>query len=530
MRGELLGVIESAITDQYSDDAPGGSMAVIYRGDVIARQSSGLTNLSSNDVWSEDTVSYIASTSKQFTATIILQLAGEGRLDLDAPAVCFLPRLAAVSKNVTIEHLLRNRSGLYDPIDTALIAGLDPSRHDMTREHVEKLIFSQRTLNFDPGTAYRYSNANYVLLAWIAEKICGKKFGQILSERIFVPLGMSNSHVAEMSGDRPQGAARSYVGNGTSGYFEICWNMYEAGDGGIWTTLNDMIRWEQNLVDGTIAPSNTSEQLCQRRTDDKRAEYCRGMVVGSYRQHEWHAHGGGMPGYKSYRLRFPAVDLSIIMMANHVYPDMTQRAFKIADAVLDDCGVAPHMPIVGTATWREQTGRRAAQNSPLIAELISNGDGYAIQICGDKPLRLIATGADVLASEFDGLMIHEATVTRANSGWSLSIGGLEVDGLVDIESPPTAAIEEIGGIFVNDEMGCTLTVSPAADEIRVDTEGPFGGRENRMFSRVSDELFLEQASPLPRMSCRFIRDSLGRIDEVRFSTFRVSNLGFRRVR
>src|SRR5438105_2112656 len=140
-----------------------------------------------------DTHFRIASNTKSMTAAVIVQLAQEGKLGLDDPVSKYVPSVPN-GDNITIDELLKMRSGLYNYTDAPELAAIvDRDRTKVwTTEELLAIAFA-RPANFPPGTAYEYNNTNYTLLGLIAEQIDGRPLAQAMQDRLFGPLGMHDT-------------------------------------------------------------------------------------------------------------------------------------------------------------------------------------------------------------------------------------------------------------------------------------------------------------------------------------------------
>ena len=165
---------------------PGASLAVVRGGKHTIWRSYGLSNLEDRITAAPGTNYRLASVTKQFTAAAILLLAEDAKMSLDDRLKKWLPSLPRTVDSVTIRQLLTHTSGIVDYEDV-IPRGTTAQLRDAD---VLRLLESQDSTYFSPGTAYRYSNSGYALLALIVERASGKTFAAFLRERIFVPLGM----------------------------------------------------------------------------------------------------------------------------------------------------------------------------------------------------------------------------------------------------------------------------------------------------------------------------------------------------
>ncbi len=323
-----------ALMKRYVGDVPGASLLIIRDGKPLVQQSYGLSNLEEHVAAKPATNYRLASVSKQFTAASILLLAENGKLQLDDSPRKWLPTLPEVADAMTIRHLLSHMSGLIDYEDvipaeiTAQLQG-----HD-----VLKILESQNRTYFAPGTGYRYSNSGYALLALIVGKASGRDFASFLRERIFIPLGMDNTVAYE------QGI--STIVNRAYGYSEEqgSWRRTDQsqtsavlGDGGIYSSIDDLAKWDAALYDDRLLSAKIRELAFTpvTPTDDPTVLYAMGWriteeKVGGITQ--WHS--GETMGFRNVIIRYPQQHFTVILLTNRNDPEPYQTARAIAQVFL----------------------------------------------------------------------------------------------------------------------------------------------------------------------------------------------------
>jgi CubicO group peptidase (beta-lactamase class C family) len=178
-----------ALMKKYDGNVPGASLLVVKEGNPVVRRSWGMSDLEDHVLATPATNYRLASVTKQFTAAAILLLREDRKLSLDDRARRWLPSLPPALDSVTIEHLLTHTSGIIDYEDV-IPKETTEQVHD---SDVLRLLESQDSTYWKPGSKYQYSNSGYSLLALIVERASGKKFATFLHDRIFAPLGMSNT-------------------------------------------------------------------------------------------------------------------------------------------------------------------------------------------------------------------------------------------------------------------------------------------------------------------------------------------------
>lgn len=295
-----------------------GSVLVEEKGKVIFKKGFGLANMEWKIPNSADTKFRIGSVTKQFTATLILQLKDEGKINLQAKISDYLRwyRTDSGSK-ITIEQLLKHTSGI--PNYTANADAMnDIAAHNYSpQELAEK--FCMGDLEFEPGTKFKYNNSAYFLLGVIVEEITKKSYAENLRTRIFEPLQMKNSGV-----DSP----KILLKNRAEGY-EYGFNGFENADfinmensilsaGAIYSTVEDLNLW-QNAIYGGEFLSNENKNLMFTPT---LGNYGLGLFVGKFKPAGMSkeitsvGHHGGINGFSALLIRFVEAQTTVILLDN----------------------------------------------------------------------------------------------------------------------------------------------------------------------------------------------------------------------
>jgi CubicO group peptidase (beta-lactamase class C family) len=325
--GTMQAKVDQLMRD-YAGSQPGASVLVLRDGVAVVRASYGRANRDQRIAVTPATNFRLASVSKQFTAACILLLMEEGKLRLDDPIAQWLPSLPPATREVTVRQLLTHTSGLIDYEDV-----IPPSLTRQLKDaDVLTLLESQNRSYFAPGTAYRYSNSAYVLLGLIVEKVSGRSFRDFLSERIFQPLGMRNT-VAHVEG-RTVIKHRAYGHSHEKGEWvrtDQSQTSATLGDGGIYSSIDDLARWDAALYDGRLLKPETWAMAFTPATptDDPTVEYGFGWRITG--ETLWHS--GESIGFRNVLVRYPKRHLTVIVLTNRNDPEPYRLALTIADWV-----------------------------------------------------------------------------------------------------------------------------------------------------------------------------------------------------
>lgn len=316
--------------------APGASVGIFRQGRPLLMRAYGLASLDPAVPTTPSTQFRLASLTKQFTATAVLLLIADGLLREDTPLAEILPELPdppGAVEPVRIGHLLTHTSGLPDfeallPADQA-----EPVRD----ADVLALLAKSAERYFRPGTAWRYSNSAYALLALVVERLGGRPFPEFLRERIFRPLGMERA-VAYVTGG-PEVAERAYGYSASADGFRFSdQSMTSAvlGDGGIYASLAELALWEAALVEGRLLPPALLKAAWTpaRLADGTAIPYGFGWYVDEDRGRTRLTHHGETIGFTNAVIRYPREEVSVWVLTNRTASAPWELAQRLADEVL----------------------------------------------------------------------------------------------------------------------------------------------------------------------------------------------------
>jgi CubicO group peptidase (beta-lactamase class C family) len=274
-------------------------------------------------------------------------LARDGKLHYDDHLTDFFPEFPAYGKSITVRNLLNHTSGLEDYGDLLMKQYPDTPPEKVPQildAGVLKLLEQQSSGKFAPVSKWEYSNSGYAVLAMIVEKVSGKSFGQFLHERIFTPLKMKNTLAYEKGKNEVPHRAYGHSKNDGS------WQQTDQsptsavlGDGGIYSSLDDLAKWDRALRDHTLLseaemrPALTPAQPTEGPAtfpDGPAVSYGFGWFVDPYQGHKRMSHDGSTIGFRTTIQRFPDDKLTIIVLANRTDINPEELALKVADLYL----------------------------------------------------------------------------------------------------------------------------------------------------------------------------------------------------
>lgn len=309
----------------YQGAVPGAALLVIHDGRAVVRRGYGLAELETSRAVTPATAFRLASVSKQFTATAVLLLAQDGVLSIDDPARRWLPELPEAHAAVSLRHLLSHTSGLLDYEDL-----MDPAdTRQVHDDDVLALLSRQSGGYFAPGTAYRYSNSGYALLALVVERASGQRYADFLHQRIFAPLGMASVAFEDGRSQVPERAFGYSLIDGRWQRTDQSTTSAVLGDGGIYASIDDLARWDAALYDDRLLrePWRRLAVTPATATDEPDVAH---YGFGWRLQGDLQWHSGESIGFRNVILRWPARRLTVVLLTNRNDPEPYALARGIA--------------------------------------------------------------------------------------------------------------------------------------------------------------------------------------------------------
>lgn len=293
---------------------------VIRQGQVDDAHAFGLANLETGAATTPLTNYRLASVSKQFTATAILLLAQRGQLALNNTLPRFFPAFPAYGRTITLHHLLTHTAGLPDYEDL-----IPPTTQTPLKDQDVLTLLQQQTAGyFAPGSAFRYSNSGYALLALVVEHVSGRSFADFLARNIFQPLGMTGTVAWEEGISQVQRRAFGYH-VAANGFVRRDQSLTSSvlGDGGIYSSAADLARWDLALsTDQLLHVSfRAAAWKPQAWVENGRLAYGYGWFIEQVDRRPCYWHFGSTTGFRTAVERYPTEDLTIIVLLNRDEPD-----------------------------------------------------------------------------------------------------------------------------------------------------------------------------------------------------------------
>lgn len=380
------------IFKEWNPESPGCVCAVNKGGETVFQKGYGMANLELDVPLSPDSVFYIASTSKQFTAASIGMLSLSGKVSLDSSIKEYIPEMPDYAKEITVKNLLHHTSGLRDYFRVLALKGWTEKEY-LNNDMVVDLISRQKGVLFPPGEQFAYSNSNYVLLAEIVKRTSGKTLNEYSRKNLFEPLGMNNTHFDDNYETIVKNRVSSYGYNGDGKYFRFLKAFDAVGDGNLLTTVNDLFKWGQNFKDHKVGGKELTDLLLTRGklNNGKEQDYAFGLMLGKYRGLDIVSHAGGFKGFRTQFMRFPEQDFSVAVLCNVVDANPTLIAQQVSDIFLEDIMTPKESPMAKPEIERKEIDVDPSTLDDYVGEYSIGGTPMFITL-DDEQLKTQITG------------------------------------------------------------------------------------------------------------------------------------------
>jgi CubicO group peptidase (beta-lactamase class C family) len=440
-----------------SPTSPGVVWAATRDGHEVLSGAVGMADIAQGVKLDRRSVIRIGSQTKQFTVLLALMLEAQGKLSMDDEVHRYAPWLPAYPAPVTLRHLATNTSGLRDFLEIMAYGGV-PLTTPASRARQREMIAAHGEVNFVPGSKMLYCNTGFWLLSEIIEDVSGRSYNELLAERITVPLGMADTRLLLRDTQILPRLTAQHIRQPDGGWETARWGFEIGGEGGMVSSLADMLVWQRNLELPKIGSTALFERMATpvTYTNGARGLYAMGLTRETYRGWTSIAHGGTVAGAKSESVRFPEAGLGLVLLANFdaIAPASFNR--RIADLLLPAGRWVP--PAGGhAARLAAAAGLYRQEGGPEVFAIADVG-GAPHLVNGMGPARLEETAPGVFAPE------------RAIQHFTLALQG---DGSIDALfcgeeqfyvklSPPEAPFPDIAGRYANAATGMWARVEATA--------------------------------------------------------------------
>ena len=518
--------IDRALASVGGPEAPGCAIGIARDGRVVLSRAYGLASLELGVPNTPETIFESGSVAKQFTAAAVALLAQDGRLSLDDDVRTYLPELHDFGHRITIRNLLTHTSGLRDWYGLAELKGLSAGTHVHSPATILEIASHQKTLNFEPGAEYLYSNTGYILASIIVQRVSGMPFATFTSERIFKPLGMTHTQWRDDFNRIVKGRAVGYTGNARTGWKQDMPFTNVIGSGGLLTTVGDWLTWNAFLDNPTALPGGaalvnalTTQMVLN---NGKRIPYALGLSVTSREGMKEISHSGSTAGYQTWLARNPEEKASIAVLCNAgsgANPTILGQT-----SLLAALGRAPRQIQVAGAVHvpvdvlKQYEGIYVGPTPEMVTRIVVRDTQLVAGLTGNRPLTAIGPhrfrdGAAELVFEMRGGKV--VRLTQAAGG----------DSVVFVPSttskPSLKELSAYAGTYWSDELDARVTVV-ARDSVLVVRQSP---RDSLVFRPTIPDTFESSGGTV-----QFSRDRHGVPTAFGIWAGRARNMRFTRVK
>lgn len=395
-----INAIAEAAVERLS--IPALSVAVMRGEQLMLARGYGFADVERKIPAEAGTIYQLGSISKQFTAAAVMRLVERGKVRLDDPLTRYLPDYPTQGHAVLVRHLLHQTSGIKELFT---VEGFDQLENGSPEKYSRSdlvNLFKQQPFQFTPGERWAYSNSNYTLLGMIIEQASGMSYAQYLQAALFQPLGLSATHACGARPAANQFAAGYVLKEGSIGAAPQV-NMNTAiGDGGLCSSVLDLVRWTRALVTGRAVQKSSYRRMIASEMVRRgyRPDYGFGLSLISLDGRRRVGHNGEISGFAGALAYYPDDDLTVAVLGNRsqVWPEAIEKA--IARAAL---GMAP--PVVADVPLSLDERQRYAGTYdfgvyPL--RVFEEGGGLMFDMkLGRPPYQLLYQGAHTFVAKID---------------------------------------------------------------------------------------------------------------------------------
>lgn len=321
---------DSLVAAWTTGGAPGCAIAIDHGNDAVYRGAFGLADIEFSQPIGINTIFEAGSVSKQFTAASILLLVQRGKLALSDPIQKWFPEIPQYDSPITVNELMRHTSGIRDWGSVRSLAGWPRWSATYTQDDALAIIARQHGLNHTPGAKFSYTNSGYNLLAMLVERASGDSFEKFMQQEFFAPLGMTHTSWRSDYTKLVPGRAQAY--RRSAGTWKLSMPFEDViGNGGLLTTVGDMLRWTHALHDGRLSRPDVSHAMMTDDTlnDGSPVGYGGGLFLTPVRGVHAISHGGSTAGYRTVLATFPDQDYMVAILCNATNANPTGKAVEL---------------------------------------------------------------------------------------------------------------------------------------------------------------------------------------------------------
>jgi CubicO group peptidase (beta-lactamase class C family) len=458
-----VALADSVFAPWSSTHGPGCAVGVARDGKVLLTRGYGMADLETGTPNTATTIFESGSVAKQFTATAVVLLALDGKLDLDDPVRTYVPELPDYGQPLTIRNLLTHTSGLREWSSLVALQGWPRGTRLHTQDDLLGVVTRQKALNYPVGEFYSYTNSGFGLLFTIVERVSGKSFQDFSDERIFKPLGMTHTRWRDDFSRLVPGRAQAYDREHDAWHLQMPFENV-VGPGGLLSTVGDWLVWNEALTNKTLGAAVVDSLSRRMRLNDGREiQYALGLFFTAYRGLREISHSGSTAGYRTFLARYPDRGLSVAVMCNAANANAVAYGHQMVDGLIADFPRTPALDTTAVDTialaryaglYRsERTHDVLDVSSRLFARLRALPDGWFWSPQGGSHVHFevgpngAPTGLRIAQSDGDTVRFAFA----AAQPWT----------------PTHDQLQAFEGRYRSDELGVTFAVTLRNDSLTV---------------------------------------------------------------
>jgi len=465
-------------------------------------------------------------------------LARMGKISLGDDIRKYLPEIPQYQSPVTVRHLIHHTSGIRDYLDLIDLSG----RHTgdvNTDDDFIRFIARQKNLNFKPGEKYLYSNSGYFLLSQIVKKASGKSLRAFADESIFKPLGMINTRFHDDRSEIIKNRATGYVPRKGGGFSVVMTNFDGVGDGGLFTTVEDLLLWDRNFYNNKLAGGTDfiNDLLTVGMLNNgEKIEYAFGLIPGDYKGLKMIGHGGSFNGFRAEMVRFPEQNFSAICICNSGNINATGLATKAAEIFLEKQIKQPAKNSSGATTVESAFIKLSEQELADLAGLYFNPTTETHRRVTLNNGRLLLSGGVENSTELKAISARsfqlanvpakvDVTFSQPQAGQARSMyvvvngGKPQIFGSRQAAAYTAEELSKFAGLFYSEELDAQYLFSVKENKLKLKV----GGQEILLEGLFTDVF----ASP-QGLIIKFKRNQQNDIAGFSLSSFRVKEILFNR--
>ena len=510
---DTLQLLQTALGETKAA-APGGRISITRYGKEIYSSNWGYADLEHNIPVTDSTIFEAGSVSKQFTATALLLLVAEGKIQLDQSVRTYLPDMPDYGTPLTVRQLLVHTAGVKDWGSVAEVGGWPRGTRTYTQAHTREIIFRQQTLNFPSGTAYSYSNSGYALAVALIEKVTGSPFASFTETRLFQPIGMLHTRWRSDFRTVVKNRALAYQPSGDHFLLDMPFE-YTHGHGGLLTTTTDLQKWNQYWAEEGFGPRLAALRLERGILNNgDTLEYAAGAVmIALLNGVREISHSGATAGYRAWLAAYPEKGLSIAILSNDASSSVVPLGRKLAYIFL-----GKPQPSVASV-------KRTDNELHAYTGLFMSTEGYDL-ITVDA-----AAGKLLLNKRVEYTPLRDGTFgtgrlrlvfTDTNSVGVKTTNGIRYYRKQPPVNPSATALGQYTGVFSSEEADAVITIRQQGNQLLAYR----GTTVSMPMSPACKDVFTTRNGLL----LAFKRNNKGEVEDCLISIDRAENLVFKKIK